>query len=468
MRRLASGGGCGPPAESGWVVANLDAESSWARASAAARAARGEPAPRPGDSRLRLPPSLRRGLAALGTLMRVLARPGDRLWVPEPVEPARLGALPGLDAGVDVGPSGVGPSESRSMARVALSIVEGGQEPGAGPATLRWAEAPPGGGTLEGKGLERVAAESASPAAAPLQLPCHAPGGRRLVDLLWRSPRAPIGAALRANDRAFLLEELGAAACPLPGAFVARSLEALEEGLAGSPLLSAAGGAWILKAPFSASGRARTRGAGPELAAPARAWARTALELYGHLLVEPWMERTLDGGIAALLLDDEVVLLEPHITTVTGGGVFRAVEVASRPARGLEAPERDSLRETARGVGGRLHALGYRGPFGIDAWRYRDGEGGEAFHPLGELNARLTFGWLAHVLRERLLEAGALEAEGALELLVGAGPARASGGLEGPERQEGQEAQEGQGGRRWPLLMPSRRDPSWALARWLG
>ena len=38
----------------------------------------------------------------------------------------------------------------------------------------------------------------------------------------------------------------------------------------------------------------------------------------------------------------------------------------------------------------------------VDAFAYRDGDGTRRFHPLCEINARLTFGWIARALAARL------------------------------------------------------------------
>jgi hypothetical protein len=40
------------------------------------------------------------------------------------------------------------------------------------------------------------------------------------------------------------------------------------------------------------------------------------------------------------------------------------------------------------------------GPFGIDAWRHRLPDGTLALNPLGEINARMTFGLVAWALEE--------------------------------------------------------------------
>ena len=51
-----------------------------------------------------------------------------------------------------------------------------------------------------------------------------------------------------------------------------------------------------------------------------------------------------------------------------------------------------------------LRSAGYVGPFGIDAWRYRRDDGAIVLNPLGEINARMTFGLVEWARAERLLD----------------------------------------------------------------
>jgi hypothetical protein len=50
---------------------------------------------------------------------------------------------------------------------------------------------------------------------------------------------------------------------------------------------------------------------------------------------------------------------------------------------------------TTEAVAAALGREGYVGPFGIDAWRYRRADGALVLNPLGEINARMTFGLVA-------------------------------------------------------------------------
>jgi hypothetical protein len=60
----------------------------------------------------------------------------------------------------------------------------------------------------------------------------------------------------------------------------------------------------------------------------------------------------------------------------------------------LHEDELAALNETFERAAEALRGAGYFGPFGIDAFRYLDAQNVERFHPLGEINARYSMGWL--------------------------------------------------------------------------
>jgi hypothetical protein len=68
------------------------------------------------------------------------------------------------------------------------------------------------------------------------------------------------------------------------------------------------------------------------------------------------------------------------------------------------------LTATADRVAHALREAGYRGPFGIDAFRWRDAAGAVHLHPLCEINARLTFAHIAHALGRNLFPTSRTEA----------------------------------------------------------
>jgi hypothetical protein len=92
------------------------------------------------------------------------------------------------------------------------------------------------------------------------------------------------------------------------------------------------------------------------------------------------------------------VLAEPHRLVSDPRGGFLGIELEPEVDRGIA----DALEEVARPAAELLAArTGYRGPFSIDAFVYRD-RGALHLHPLCELNARHTFGWIARALARRL------------------------------------------------------------------
>ncbi len=219
------------------------------------------------------------------------------------------------------------------------------------------------------------------------QLPLH--------ELLWRLPRPSSSIVRRVHHRAFALAVARESGCALPGARLAGSFAELLE-ICGN-------GAWVVKAPLSAAGRERYVHGGGALGAPQRRTVERLFDRHGELLYEPWMERLDDFGCVALAAVGEVRIAGLHRQRVDRQGRFQGIELASDPldGAGLRPMEKGRLLEMTREVGRRLLAAGYQGAFGVDAWRYRDGAGVERFHPLGEINARPSFGLVIRALGDR-------------------------------------------------------------------
>lgn len=304
--------------------------------------------------------------AAAATLLRAFARDGDRLWTPAPVDPERLAPVPGLPA----------PElESGTLARLP-----------AAKAVLAWCETPDA-------AAERVRSGAAEPSAAG--------GDAPLADLLWCLPAAPPAVVAAVHHRAFHLAVARELGCALPGARMVTSLGELDAHLAAGG--SGAGG-WVVKAPLSAAGRSRHVAATATLADPtARRRVAALFDRHGPLLFEPWLARLDDWG-AVVVVSSGVRLLGLHRLLVDERGRFRGieVEVGLESPRGLPEPDRERLAAAAEAAGRALARAGYRGPFGIDAFRFRGPRGEPVLQPLGEINARLTFGFVARALAERL------------------------------------------------------------------
>jgi hypothetical protein len=97
--------------------------------------------------------------------------------------------------------------------------------------------------------------------------------------------------------------------------------------------------------------------------------------------------------------DGAVVQHAPHRIRCDARGGFIGIELAE-PA--LAPADRDQLAAAVVAAGRAIAAVGYAGPFGVDAFVYRE-RGGTVtrLHPLCEINARHTFGWVARGLHRR-------------------------------------------------------------------
>jgi hypothetical protein len=220
------------------------------------------------------------------------------------------------------------------------------------------------------------------PAEVALDLP--------LSDLLWRLPVPPPEIVGQVHHRGFALRVARKLGCALPGAQMVDELSGLDRLLEewDAPL------AWVVKAPFSAAGRGRyIERNGPLLSDPkSRRTVENLFDRHGPLLFEPWLDRLADWGCAAVVTAEGLRIAGVHRQRVDLKGQFAGIELDT-----ADLPEQDRLRleEVVTAVASALRRAGYVGPFGVDAWHWRRPDGTVAFHPLGEINARMTFGLVA-------------------------------------------------------------------------
>ena len=109
------------------------------------------------------------------------------------------------------------------------------------------------------------------------------------------------------------------------------------------------------------------------------------------------MDRVADFGVSAFLTASDLRIVGVHGQRVDAKGQFLGIDLEPN----LSPTDRDRLLATTAAVAASLRRAGYVGPFGIDAWSYRKEDGSIALHPLGEINARMTFGLVAWTLAER-------------------------------------------------------------------
>jgi hypothetical protein len=188
----------------------------------------------------------------------------------------------------------------------------------------------------------------------------------------------PVEVLRRVNDRAFAAG-LGLG---LPGARVFSDADALTTYLASQ----APGDAWLLKRAFGFAGRGRRRVFAGALDAADTAWIQRSLADGPGLLAEPEQLDVTDFALHGYLLPDGGLTRgRPTTQSIDASGAW----LGSAPADdALASHERAALDHAFDAVVDALRAVGYFGPFDVDAYRHRHG-----FQPLGELNARYTMGF---------------------------------------------------------------------------
>ena len=239
-----------------------------------------------------------------------------------------------------------------------------------------------------------LAAENLRPEDCAVQVFCPTPRAlARVTALGFAAPPAPTLEILRqANDRAFCAS-VGQA---LPGAAFVSDMPALERHLQQpSPT-----GTYVIKRAFSFAGREQRRVQHGVLDASTRGFCARSFANREGLQVEPWVQRLADFCRHAYLSRAGALSIgatrEQRIDPL---GRFLGV---STGAAALTAGEDEKLAAELTLTAAALRALGYFGPFGIDAFRYRGVQGEVLWNPRCEINARFTMGYPRALLLQSL------------------------------------------------------------------
>ncbi len=187
----------------------------------------------------------------------------------------------------------------------------------------------------------------------------------------------------RVNSRAFSAE-LGVT---LPGAVFARAIDDAVATIAAEPPV---GRGWRVKRAFGMAGRGQRRVRAGVIAEPERAALQAAITADGGVMIEPDVAIERELGVHGFLTErrelDRGRLVEQRCDA---HGQWLSTEVAS------DVPEvvASALSDEALRVAKALGEAGYFGPFGIDAFTYRDRRGTPCLQPRSEINARYSMGF---------------------------------------------------------------------------
>jgi hypothetical protein len=238
-------------------------------------------------------------------------------------------------------------------------------------------------------------ARDALAADAIVQAFCPTPSAlQRIAQLGLKAPPAPaLDVLRRVNDRGFcaLLGNGLAHAC-----FV-RDMPSLERQLQAAP----PGSSFVIKRAFSFAGREQRRVHDARLDASTRGFCLRSLSRGEGLQVEPWVERLADFGLHGYLTQAGE-LLTGVAREQRCDAMGRFLGISTQPAQ-LSATEQQLLRSELTKTATALTAAGYFGPFGIDAFRYREPGGALAFNARCEINARFTMGYPRALLLDGLM-----------------------------------------------------------------
>ncbi|MGB7926349.1 MAG: hypothetical protein WCF57_24120 [Pyrinomonadaceae bacterium] len=202
----------------------------------------------------------------------------------------------------------------------------------------------------------------------------------------------PFDTVARVNSKLWshaLEVELGLA---LPGAATAATFEELRETVARA--CPKPGDKWVVKCPFGFAARERVLGRGPIIEGPQAKWCERRLVKGETLIFQPWLESLREYGVVMEIAPGGELEIHGISDLQTNGAGTGTGYILGRPP----APHRvRELESIASLVGARLFKEGYHGPVGIDALEHTRG-----LHPLLEINARYTMGFIALAVERTL------------------------------------------------------------------
>jgi hypothetical protein len=177
-----------------------------------------------------------------------------------------------------------------------------------------------------------------------------------------------------------------------PGAASASNFDELRERI--SRACPGAGDKWVIKSPFGFAARDRVLGRGASLEGAQARWCERRFEKGETLIFQPWLAVVREYGIVMEISpegDCDIRGISDLQTNGAGTGKGYILGRSPSPHRVAE------LEKIAGIVGKRLFKEGYFGPVGIDALEHSGG-----LHPLLEINARYTMGFVAVAVETHL------------------------------------------------------------------
>jgi hypothetical protein len=207
-----------------------------------------------------------------------------------------------------------------------------------------------------------------------------------------RLPPVSLETVRRVNSKLWshaLEQELGLA---MPGACVAADIAELQEAVARA--CPRAGDKWVIKSPFGFAARERVLGRGARLEGAQAKWAERQFAKGVRLIFQPWLERVREYGVTfEIEAGGQINFKGISDLQTNGAGTGTGYLLGRR----IDAQRATELERLAQMIGARLFLEGYTGPAGVDALEHTGG-----LHPLLEINARYTMGFVALAIERAL------------------------------------------------------------------
>lgn len=207
----------------------------------------------------------------------------------------------------------------------------------------------------------------------------------------------PLDVVRQANGRGFSFDLERKFGCGPEDAAVVESLDELHAAIKEADGVDER---WVVKAEFGMSARERVLGQGNDIPEPDRNWIRKRLAADGWVYFEPWLNREAEAGLQFTVGTDGQVSFDGTTLLLTDRhGRYLGSRFASDAT--FDDEWGDAI-DVGLQVAARLSAMGYFGPLGIDAMRYRDSASNQRLRAIQDINARYTMGAMALGFRRRL------------------------------------------------------------------
>jgi hypothetical protein len=173
-------------------------------------------------------------------------------------------------------------------------------------------------------------------------------------------------------------------------------------------------GQYVLKMPYSSSGRGLLWLSGDSLSGKDVGWIRGALRKQGTLSMEPALSRVADFAMEfysdgrGKLSYEGLSLFQTNERGAYRGNILQS-QVCLRESllRYIDAATFQRIEEAALSAATYIYGMSYVGHLGIDMLVYQTSDGEHCVHPCVEVNLRRTMGWLAIRLFEQYMDATA-------------------------------------------------------------